>query len=318
MKKRLLGRSRIEVSEIAFGGVEIGMPYGIGVESKKDMLSEEDAIELLNKALDSGINFIDTARMYGNSEQIIGNAFKGRRNEIVICTKCRHLRDRDGKLPPNGSLEKIIFDSFEESLNALQTDFIDVFMLHQVDQDILYNEEIANAFVKLKRDGKIRATGASTYSVEETKKAIDLGIWDVIQLPFNLMDQRQASLFKLAREEGVAIVVRSILLKGLLSDKGKNLHEALKNVENHIEKYDELLDNTPLTLPELAIKFGLSYPEVSAVLVGLDKMSYLDQTLKAVNGNYLNEEELEKAKELAYPEPDFLNLPYWDRMNWLK
>lgn len=318
MKKRFLGNTGIEVSEIAFGTVEIGIPYGIGVDSTKDMLPEHDAIELLNTALDNGINFFDTARMYGVSEEIIGKAFKNRRNEIIICTKCCHLRNQQGELSMEGETGKIILDSFTESLNALQTDFVDVFMLHQVDNEILENKEIADTFMKLKREGRIKATGISTYTVEETKKAIDLGIWDVIQLPFNLMDQRQASLFEMAQQKGVGIVVRSILLKGILSDRGKNLHPALKNVENHIEKYGDLLNRYNLSLPELAIKFGLSFPEVSAVLVGLDKMAYLEQTLKAANGIYLNEEELGKARQLSYPDPNFLNLPYWDKMNWLK
>lgn len=318
MKKRLLGNTGIEVSEIAFGSVEIGMPYGIGVDSKKDMLPEHAAIDLLNNALDNGINFFDTARMYGISEEIIGKTFKNRRNEIIICTKCRHIRNQHGELSKNGKTSKIILDSFNESLSALQTDFIDVFMLHQVDNEILENKEIADVFLKLKREGKIKATGISTYTVEETKKAIDLGIWDVIQLPFNLMDQRQASLFNLAQQKGVGLVVRSILLKGLLSDRGKNLHPALKDVENHIEKFYGLLDLIKFSLPELAIKFGLSYPEISSVLVGLDKKDYLKQTLKAANGIYLNENELVRAKDLSYPNPDFLNLPYWDKMNWLK
>lgn len=318
MNKRFLGNTGIEVSEIAFGSVEIGMPYGIGVDNTKDMLPEHAAIDLLNTALDSGINFIDTARMYGVSEEIIGKAFRTRRNEIVICTKCRHLRNQHGELIKEGKVGNIILDSFNESLYALQTDFIDVFMLHQVDHEILENREIADTFIKLKIEGRIKATGISTYTVEETKKAIDLGIWDVIQLPFNLMDQRQASLFEQAQQKGIGIVVRSILLKGLLSNRGKNLHPALMNVEKHIEKFDDLLHQVMLSLPEFAIKFGLSFPEVSAVLVGLDKMAYLEQTLKAANGIYLNEKELERAKELSYPDPNYLNLPHWDKMNWLK
>ncbi len=318
MKNRFLGKTGIKVSEIAFGSVEIGMPYGIGIESKKDMLPEKNAIELLNIALDKGINFFDTARMYGDSEHILGKAFKERRKEIVVCTKCSHLRNRDGQLPEKTKIESAIKVSLSQSLQALQTDFIDVFMLHQVDKEILDNQEITDTFQKLKRDGMIKATGISTYTVEETKQAIEHGNWDVIQLPFNLMDQRHALLFKRAQEKGVGIVVRSILLKGLLSNRGRNLHPALKDVENHISKYTRLLGQNISGLPEYAIRFGLSFPEVSSVLVGIDKMDYLEQTLAAAYGAYLTKEELEKAKQLSYPDPDFLNLPYWDKMNWLK
>lgn len=318
MNKRVLGRTGISVSEIAFGGVEIGMPYGIGVEDTKDMLSELDAINLLHSALDSGINFFDTARMYGNSEMLIGKAFKNKRAEVVICTKCRHLRDVQGNLPKKSKLEEFIQQSLYESLKFLKTEYVDVFMLHQVDNEILENDEIANVFLKLKKDGKIRATGISTYTPEETEKAVNLGYWDVIQLPFNLLDQRQGQLFNAALDKGVGIVVRSVLLKGLLSDRGKNLHPALKSVEDHIVKYEEFIKDTEYNLPEFATKFALSFPEVSSVLVGIDKQAYLEQSLKAANGNYLTQNELKKARQLSYPDSAFLNLSYWSKMNWLK
>lgn len=318
MNKRLLGKTGLSVSEIAFGCVEIGMPYGIGVNSREDMLSEDAAVRLLNNALDSGIDFFDTARIYGNSEEIIGKAFKERRNEVILCTKCRHLRDSHGELPKDLEIDNIIESSFYESLERLQTDYVDIFMLHQVDKDILENDYVSDTFLRLKKEGKVRTTGISTYTVEETEGAIELGIWDVIQLPFNLMDQRQMSLFTKASEKGIGIVVRSVLLKGLLSDRGKSLHPALEKVEKHITNYNELLEKTNYNLPTLATKFALSFPEVSAVLVGIDKKEYLDQALETANGVYLDGGKLEKARRLAYPDPEFLNLPYWDKMNWLR
>src|SRR5690606_24498716 len=150
MNKRKLGNTGIEVSEIAFGGVEIGMPYGIGIRSERDMLGEKEAVHLLHQAIDEGINFFDTARMYGNSETIMGKAFKKRRNELIICTKCRHLRSGDGPLPYGDALQKLIHGSLEESLSALGTDYLDVFMLHQGDLEILKNKEIADIFCGLK------------------------------------------------------------------------------------------------------------------------------------------------------------------------
>ena len=75
--------------------------------------------------------------------------------------------------------------------------------------------------------------GVSTYSLQETEKTIKEGIWDVIQLPFNLMDQRQEALFSLASQGGIGILIRSVLLKGILSDRGRDLHAALKDVEDH-------------------------------------------------------------------------------------
>lgn len=317
MKKRKLGNTGIEVSEIAFGGVEIGLPYGIGVNSDKDMISEAKAIDLLRLALDSGINFFDTARMYGNSEHIMGKAFQNKRSEVILATKCVHLLDNEGNLPPKNKLRETVEKSIYESLKALQTDYVDIFMLHQATVKILENEEILTVFSSLKDKGLFKAAGVSTYTTEVTEKTIDIGFWNMIQLPFNLMDQRQGELFKKADEKGIGIVVRSVLLKGLLSNRGRNLHPALKDVENHIAKYHELLEGTNYKLPALATKFALSFPEVSSVLVGIDKQEYLEEALRTVDGVYLSKEKLNKARQLAYPEPEFINLPYWDKMKWL-
>ena len=318
MRKRSLGKTGIDVSEIAFGGVEIGLPYGIGVESAADMLPEAEAIDLLRAALDAGINFFDTARLYGLSEQRMGQAFVGRRQEIVLCTKCQHLRDASGNLPPENHLKSAIETSLHESLSALQTDYVDVFMLHQADPEILVNETIATVFFDLKQAGTIRTTGVSTYTVGDSQNAIKSGVWDVVQLPFNLLDQRQALLFGLAQERGVGIVVRSVLMKGLLSNRGRNLHPALNAVETHLAGYRELLTDDFPDLPALATKFALSYPQVASVLVGMDKMAYLHQALATADGNYLSPEHRELARSWAYPEPEFLDLPYWDRMGWLR
>lgn len=317
MKKRQLGNTGIEVSEIAFGGVEIGMPYGIGVESKADMLPEADAVYLLHEALDKGINFFDTARLYGESEAIMGKAFSGKRKDIVLATKCRHFR-QEGKLLPDNMLKNFIESSVQESLNALKTDYLDVFMLHQADVEILRNPVIADTFAGLKEKKVIRATGASTYSAEETELAMETGNWDIIQLPFNLMDQRHGQFFGKARENGVGLVIRSVLLKGLLSDRGKNLHPALAEVENHIAGYSTLIGNQFPDLPTLATQFALSFEEVSSVLVGIDKLEYLYKALATANGQYMDEKMLKKARELVYPDPAFLNLPHWDKMGWLK
>jgi aryl-alcohol dehydrogenase-like predicted oxidoreductase len=318
MIQRPLGNTGIHVSEIAFGGVEIGMPYGIGVDSAEDMISQSEAIHLLDAALENGINFYDTARLYGNSECIIGKAFNEKRDQVILSTKCRHLRGEDGNIVNRGNLKFFIESSLNESLELLQTEYADVFMLHYGDEETLDNDEVGKIFADLKRSGIVRATGVSVYTPKETKKAIDAGCWDVIQLPFNLMDQRQSSLFSLAKERGIGIVVRSVLLKGLLSDRGKNLHPALKNVEQHLSKYNCLVSQDYNDLPTAATKFALSFDEVSSVLVGMDKMEYLHKALQAADGNYFANETLQTSKQLAYPEPDFLNLHQWNVNGWLK
>jgi aryl-alcohol dehydrogenase-like predicted oxidoreductase len=317
MKKRKLGKTGIEVSEIAFGGVEIGMPYGIGVNSAADMLSRDQAVKLLHEALDKGINFFDTARLYGESESIMGEAFKGKRDQVILSTKCKHFKDSDGNIPAYKTLANIIETSLEESLRYLRTDYVDAFMLHQADLKILANDDVLSVFTKLKASGRVRTIGASAYTAEETKQAIENG-WDIVQLAFNLMDQQQAHNFKYAEETGTAIVVRSVLMKGLLSDKGRDLHPALHEVEDHIKKYRTLLSDEITEISTLATKFALSFTEVSSVLVGIDRSDYLDQAIASVSGRLLDQSDLAKAKQLAYANPGFLDLPKWDKMGWLK
>jgi len=317
MKKRKLGRTGIEVSEIAFGGVEIGIPYGIGVNSEADMLSRNEAVELLHEALDKGINFFDTARLYGESESIMGQAFYDRRDKVILSTKCKHFKDNDGNIPAYNPLKNIIETSLEESLQHLKTDYVDIFMLHQADETILDNSDVKEIFTKLKASGKVRAIGASTYNAEETRKSIEKS-WDVVQFPFNLMDQRQGQNFQYAEEMGTGIVIRSVLMKGLLSDKGRNLHPALHEVEEHIKKFRELLTDEIIEVSTLATKFALCFSEVSSVLVGIDRSIYLDKAIDSVSGRSLDQHTLSKAKNLAYANPEFLDLPKWDRMGWLK
>ena len=318
MRKRPLGNTGIFVSEVAFGGVEIGKPYGIGVKSTDDMISETEAIKLLHLAVENGINFFDTARLYGNSETIMGKAFNDRRDKVILETKCKSIYNADGNIPEKNKLREIIESSLNESLKALRTDYVDVFMLHQGNLEILENEDVSNIFLDLKKSGKIRSIGVSTYTTVETKRCIESGIWDVIQLPFNLMDQRQEALFTIASREGTGIIVRSVLLKGILSNRGRNLHPALINVEAHKKLYDELLEVPFLDLATLATKFALSFNEVSSILIGIDKIEYLNKCLEAANGDYLNRTKLLRAKALAYPDPDFLNLPEWDKKGWLR
>jgi aryl-alcohol dehydrogenase-like predicted oxidoreductase len=317
MNQRLMGHTGIKVSEIAFGGVEIGLPYGIGIRSRADMISEPEAINLLHAAVNSGINFFDTARLYGTSESIMGQAFKGRREQVVICTKCRHLRDESGVLPPSDKIGEIIERSLQESLKALQTGFIDIYMLHQADIEILGNDMVSGVFNDLKKRGLIRAAGVSTYTLEETGLAIDSGAWDIIQLPFNLMDQSQEALFSPAAEKGIGIMVRSVLFKGILSDKGRKLHPELKNVERHRKLYSGLLNRSCPDLTSLAMKFVLSFDQVASVLVGIDKMAYLKRALAVADGKYLDRETMMQARKLQYPDTGFLDLVKWDRMGWL-
>lgn len=317
MNKRTIGSTGIEVSEISFGCVEIGMPYGIGAGSLQQMPGEDEALELLRTAFDNGINFFDTARAYGRSESRLGKALGHNRNEVVICTKCTALRDKQGELPAPDRIVDAINDSLSQSLSELRTDYIDIYMCHNADLEMLNHPEIVEAFVRCKEKGLARAIGVSTYSTAESRKAIESGIWDVVQLPFNLMDQRQGVLFPLASQRRVGIVVRSVLLMGILTEKGRHLHPKLSAVEQHRSMYLDLLPAHIPSLSALATAFVLNHQEISSAVVGFDRQEHLEDALAASKLRRFDKSLLDKLDRMAYPDPEFLDLRIWDRKGWL-
>ncbi|NGM64971.1 aldo/keto reductase [Sphingobacterium sp. SGR-19] len=314
MKKRILGRTGLSVSEIAFGGVEIGMPYGLGAH---EMPEEASAIRLLQKAVELGINFFDTARHYGESERLMGLAFEGIRDQVVLATKCVHFKNEEGNIPSYGELKTIVHESLEVSLKNLKTDYVDLFMVHYADMDILQNDDVIRVFSEIRQEGHVKNIGVSVYKVEETAKAIQSGIWDTIQLPFNLMDQSHGDCFQDASEKGVGIIVRSVLMRGMLTERKFKMHEALKEVENYLEAYRTIAETHFRNFPEYATKFALKHPQVSSVLVGIDKEEYLQASIRNLEGDELSTEIFVQSKHMQYPDPSFLNLAEWDRKGWL-
>jgi aryl-alcohol dehydrogenase-like predicted oxidoreductase len=313
--QRFLGHTGIKVSELAFGTVSLGIDYGINARKPH----EKEAISLLNAALERGINFYDTARGYGTSEQVIGKAFVDKRHDVVICSKPDHLYDsvKDQPLPSDKQLRSSLENSFEKSLKNLKTDYIDIYMSHDCTQEVIQNETIIGFFNELKQKGAIKASGISIYTPQQAELAISNGNWDVIQAPFNLMDQRLTPAMDLAAKKGVGIVVRSVLFKGILTPKGDQLHPSLEKIQNWRKKYLPLCEKTGWTLSQLAAKFVLSLDSVSSVLIGIDKLEYLEMALASADKNYLTGNQLQQAKSLAFPEPDFIDLSMWARKGWL-
>ena len=303
------------VSELAFGGVEIGLPYGV----HKELMSQDAAIDLLRAAIDSGINFFDTARMYGCSEERMGMAFKGLRDQVVLSSKCPNLRLADGKIRTGAILKTFVEESLRTSLRMLQTDYLDVYLVHSADTEILKTDEVAETFATIKQKGYVRAIGVSTYGFADFGLACEDGRWDVVQLAFNLMDQTAAELFPVAKQKGIGIMVRSVLMRGILTDIGVDLtHEKLHPVAEHRKKYLKLLGGENRSLSDLATKFVLSFEDVSSVLIGIDKMDFLNKAVALTNGRYFDEAMLAKLRQLAYPDPEFLNIAMWDRNGWTK
>src|SRR5206468_4280804 len=169
MRYRPLGRTGFSVSEISLGTVEIGMPYGIARDGVAPPPDEAEASKLLHCALDLGVNLIDTARAYGESEAIIGRALRDRRKEFFLVSKVLSYHDQNLDC---AALRERITSSVHQSLALLQTDCVDVMMIHSAPVEAIKGGEALSILKKLKQQGHIRAVGASVYGEEAALAAI--------------------------------------------------------------------------------------------------------------------------------------------------
>jgi methylglyoxal reductase len=219
-----LGSSAIEVSVLGFGAWAIGGIWWGGTD-------ERESIDAIQASLDSGINFIDTAPAYGKglSENLIGKAIKGRRDKIVIATKCgirwdlqkgMHFFDYPTGEPVHRYLGKeSIQHEIEESLKRLGTDYIDLYQTHWQDSSTPI-EETMGKLMELKEQGKIRAIGVSNVSIEQLREYSRFGILDTVQEKYSLIDLGvEEELLPWCKENNATMLAYSPQSKGLLTGK---------------------------------------------------------------------------------------------------
>ena len=212
MKYRLLGKTGFEISWISLGTWQVGGKWGSDFD-------HGNADRILNIAVDKGINFIDTADLYGNreSEKAIGRLLKSRSEDIYVATKCGR---RTAKPTDNGFTPEGIRQFVEDSLKNMQLDTLDLIQLHCPPTEVYYRPEIFELFDRLKEEGKIRHLGVSVEKVEEGLKAIEYDNVTTVQIIFNMFRQRPADrFFRVAHKKNVGIIVRVPLASGLLSGK---------------------------------------------------------------------------------------------------
>jgi aryl-alcohol dehydrogenase-like predicted oxidoreductase len=214
MKYRALGHTGWQVSEISFGAWAIGGAWG--------QVSEQDAVGALNQAVDCGVNFIDTADVYGDgrSERLIAGLKKQRKEEIIVATKAGRRLPRQ---IVEGYSRHNLTGWVEDSLRNLATDCLDLLQLHCPPSDLYYHPEVFGFLDDLVAAGKIRFYGVSVERVEEALKAIEFPNVQSVQIIFNCFRQRPAELFFCeAKKKKIGILARVPLASGLLSGKLRN------------------------------------------------------------------------------------------------
>jgi 1-deoxyxylulose-5-phosphate synthase len=313
MNYRTLGRTGLRVSALALGTVELGMDYGIRAPGHFGRPPDEEAIRLVHAAIDAGINLIDTARAYGMSEQVLGRALWDRRQQVVLATKVVTQRP-DRSTAAGEELRRQMLDSLDASLRELQTDWVDLWQIHNFDQPSLDQIDLlAEVFDEVRRAGKVRWVGASTYGVEMPLAAVRSGIFDVVQVTYSVLDQRLADgVFPLAVAQDVGIVVRSVLLQGVLTERGDHLPDHLEALRARSWRFRQLVAESGVGLSpaQVAIAFGLAHPQIDAVLMGVRTLVELTENLQATEVA-LPADLLDQLYPLRLEDADLLNPATW-------
>ncbi|HDR8244792.1 oxidoreductase [Bacillus thuringiensis] len=302
MHYRTLDNTGITVSEIGFGAWAIG-------GDEWGPVNDKQSITAIKKAIECGVNFIDTADVYGlgHSEKLVATAIKGHRNDIILSTKgglIGHHYDTNG-VPVYDTPEKIIA-VFETSLQRLQTDYIDLYFCHIWWHNRRETEAFLRAFDILKRDGKVRAVGVSTHDLQYIHHFNNNNEIDIVQLDYNILNRKpEKDILPFLQEKNLGAVIRGPLKMGILTGKFTNktifpdgdlrkdwpnetwFQEDLQTVEKL-----RLLSKKNQTLGQLALRYVLSHPAVSVVIPGAKSGTQAQENANASVRPILSDEEL--------------------------
>ena len=279
MEMTTLGKTGLQVSKLGVGLVEIGI-----------QLTDEDveAGRLLNTAIDGGINFFDTAECYGISEDLIGATISHRRDEIILATKAGH--PSYGTDAPRWTGETVR-KSVEHSLKRLKTDHVDLLQVHAADVFGEPPDDVIEAVLDAKREGKTRFVGYSQEN-EEAIWAIERGLFDTLQTAFHIMDQRaRYGILKKAAAADMGVIAKRPIGNGMWGRKfrSEDHHESWLTVARRLGQRAEKMraagpiPGEPDDAIETALGFVLAHPDVHTAIVGTRNPDHMRSNIDIVN-----------------------------------
>jgi aryl-alcohol dehydrogenase-like predicted oxidoreductase len=285
MKNRPYGTTGKYVSEIGFGAWQLGNKGDWG------NMNDEDAISLVHEAIHRGVNFFDTSPGYGfgKSEELLGKALKGKRNEVIINTKFGH--DSNGQEDFSSGR---IREAVEDSLKRLQTDYLDSILLHNPPFELLNGgQSHYDVLEQLKTEGKILSYGASVDSSNDMFELMNNTNAGIIEVMFNIFYQETSAAFKKAQEKNIGIIIKVPLDSGWLSGK-YNADSKFQGIRSRwtaetIKQRTELLNkirfitDDSTTMIQAALRFILSHDEVSTVIPGVKNLVQLKENISAAD-----------------------------------
>ncbi|QES89543.1 aldo/keto reductase [Rhizosphaericola mali] len=286
MEYNTLGKSNIKISEIGFGCMSL-----------KNIESEN--INIIHSAIDQGINYFDTADMYdkGDNEILVGKAVKEKRKEIILATKVGNQWRADVTGWDWNPTKEYILKEIDNSLQRLQTDYIDLYQLHggTLEDNI---DETIEAFEILKEKGKILEYGISSIRPNVIREYVQKSHIVSVMMQYSLLDRRpEEAMLGLLKENNISVLSRGTLASGLLVDKPAKAY--LDHTEKGIKDFQNLIHkqtNGKDTATAVAISFVLSAPALASAAIGIRTQAQLDSILHAYS---IRNEFKQLAKELA-------------------
>ncbi len=284
MEKRKFGKTDMEFSVLGFGGAEIGWS-GETVETVE---------ELLNSALDAGLNVIDTAAAYKTSEELIGAAVGKRRKDFYLLTKCGAL---DAFTREDWS-KKGILETIENSLRNLKTDYLDIAQLHSCSAEILKRGEAIEGLQRAQEKGYTRYIGYSGDN-EDAEYALDLDVFDSLQTSVSIADQTPIDgNIKLAKEKNIGVIAKRPIANAVWR------HDSKPSDSYHHEYWDrvqklrfEFLEKSLEEATSTALRFTLSIPGIDTMIVGTTKPGRWSENAKYVSEGKLSSEEFQAIQD---------------------
>ncbi|WP_078391816.1 aldo/keto reductase [Shouchella patagoniensis] len=295
MKNRQIGKSDIYVSELGLGAMSFGN-------------DQKQINHIINEALDLGINYVDTADLYafGENEQRLGEAIKGKRNQFIIASKAgnRFTKGKDEwEWDPS---KKHIKEAIKGSLKRLQLDYLDLYQLHggTIDDPI---DETIEAFEELKKEGLIREYGISSIRPNVIRKYVEQSSIVSVMMQYSILDRRPEEYFQFLSEHNISVVTRGSIAKGILSQRSLQSLSVAKDgyltyTIREIEQLRDVLLQTygkEYSLTKIALDYCLSHTPVASVVAGASSIEQLRQNANAVTEPPISEDVLKNVARIA-------------------
>ncbi len=285
--------------KLILGTVQLGIPYGINNHTGQP--NQSTANEILHSAWEAGIRLLDTAESYGNAQQVIGHYHASQSVSFDVITKLM-----PGKQPTE------VRSSLIEDIKVMNVDSLYGFMFHHLDV-FKQNVSALDDLKSMKAEGLIKRIGVSVYSNDELEYVLNFPEINLIQLPFNMLDnwyQRGESIKK-AKEKGIEIHVRSVFLQGLFFMKEAEIPVKLNPLVPFLRQLGNICEEFNMTMEMAAMGYALARPEIDKVLIGVETPAQLQNNLKQITQLQISNDFMSAVEEIYVSETELLSPVNW-------